>query len=378
MKPLVLPWKGELVPHVILDITRSCNIRCEACYNHRDFHKSVDQVMEDLDAAQRQRRLHTVTLSGGEPTLHPELLDIVARIHARKLRTVVFTNGLTLDDSTLGELRRAGLDTLLLHIDRGQQRPDLGDRPSADQVDDLRRQRVALCAANGVQVGLVCTIYRRYLDDVLRAVDLVHRSPHTHFLLVTCQWDASRFRGVRGSLAEGFRVAPELPEVAGADNLSLDEIGTMMQRQGLHPFGQLGSSADPAERRWLCYTNAVVARNGDPRPPFSLTSALSDRLLIRLVRVLTGHYIYHVRQNSVRFGVQMLLNGLSGGRFLGNSRTLAAALMPGATLYEKRIVFQRGPSIGPEGNVVHCSHCPDATIVRGKFVPVCICDDYEG
>lgn len=374
MKPLHLPWSQADMPHFIVDINRACNITCAACYNRREFHKSIDQVARDIDAAAAQRRLHTVTIAGGEPTLHPELADVVRMIRCRGLRCVLLTNGLNLDDARIRSLRAAGVDLILLHIDDGQTRPDLPAGPTPAAVDALRREKIRMAGERGVDVGLVATLYPHDPGDVNRLVDITLESPYAHFLLATACWADADFRDIRGTVATGFTMPRDgLPaEGAPAQRLSLAAIREILAGRGLRPFGYLGSSRSPADVRWLCYSSAVVAGPGSAHA--SLASSLSDRLLVRLVRAVTGRYIYHVRRNPRRFAAQLVLNALTGGRPWDNARVLLGAARRGAVLHEKRLVFQSGPTVSADGEVVHCRNCPDATIVDGHLVPICVSD----
>ena len=71
-----LPWTGRNVPHAVLDLLRDCDVRCPGCYNARSFPpKPLEQIRGELEALLAARRLHTVTLSGGEPLLHPQLAE---------------------------------------------------------------------------------------------------------------------------------------------------------------------------------------------------------------------------------------------------------------------------------------------------------------
>ena len=59
-----------------------------------------------------------VTLSWGEPTLHPDLDVIIRRIRERGARSAtVITNGLLLTPERIRALNRAGLDYLQISID---------------------------------------------------------------------------------------------------------------------------------------------------------------------------------------------------------------------------------------------------------------------
>ena len=65
----------------MISILDRCNLRCEVCYRrHAGVIKSITDIKQDLEAAERLRDLHMVTITGGEPTLHPDLLEIVSLV----------------------------------------------------------------------------------------------------------------------------------------------------------------------------------------------------------------------------------------------------------------------------------------------------------
>src|ERR1700761_7711683 len=73
---------------------RRCNLACEYCNEYDDFSPPVplDAMKSRVD---HLARLGTsiVTLSGGEPLLHPELDDIIAHIRRRGMIAGMITNG---------------------------------------------------------------------------------------------------------------------------------------------------------------------------------------------------------------------------------------------------------------------------------------------
>jgi hypothetical protein len=62
-------------------------------------------------------RTSMVTLTGAEPTLHPDLDAIIARIRKRGAMATLITNGLSLTPSRIRRLNRVGLDALEIGID---------------------------------------------------------------------------------------------------------------------------------------------------------------------------------------------------------------------------------------------------------------------
>ena len=97
---------------------RRCNLACEYCNEFDDHSKPVS--LETM----RQRLDHlaglgtnVVTISGGEPLLHPDLDDIIAHVRKRGMIAGMITNGYLLTADRIKRLNRAGLDHLQISID---------------------------------------------------------------------------------------------------------------------------------------------------------------------------------------------------------------------------------------------------------------------
>ena len=97
---------------------RRCNLACKYCNEFDDFSKPIPLAtmkrrIDDL------ARLGTsvVTLSGGEPLLHPELDDIIAHMRKYSIIAGMITNGYLLTAHRIKRLNRAGLDHLQISID---------------------------------------------------------------------------------------------------------------------------------------------------------------------------------------------------------------------------------------------------------------------
>jgi MoaA/NifB/PqqE/SkfB family radical SAM enzyme len=97
---------------------RRCNLACGYCNEYDDVSKPVplDVMYQRLD---HLARLGTtiITISGGEPLLHPDLDLIVAHIRKRGMLAGMITNGYLLVADRIKRLNRAGLDHLQISID---------------------------------------------------------------------------------------------------------------------------------------------------------------------------------------------------------------------------------------------------------------------
>ena len=128
-----------LLVHVIP--IRRCNLACTYCNEFDDFSKPVD-TEEMFRRIDRLGEMGTsiVTISGGEPLLHPDLDAIIARIRKNGMIAGLITNGSLLVTDRIERLNRAGLEYLQISIDNVQ--PDDVSKKSLKVLD----QKLALLA----------------------------------------------------------------------------------------------------------------------------------------------------------------------------------------------------------------------------------------
>jgi MoaA/NifB/PqqE/SkfB family radical SAM enzyme len=97
---------------------RQCNLACRYC-NEYDGVSAPVPLPVMLRRADLLAGLGTsaITISGGEPLLHPDLDTLVARIRERGMVATLITNGYLLSRERIERLNRAGLDHLEISID---------------------------------------------------------------------------------------------------------------------------------------------------------------------------------------------------------------------------------------------------------------------
>lgn len=106
------PIAAHLIP------IRRCNLSCAYCNEYDDYSKPVPTA-DVLHRVDLLAGLGTgiLTLSGGEPLLHPDLDQIIRRIRRHGMIATVITNGYLLSVDRIKRLNRAGLDHLQISID---------------------------------------------------------------------------------------------------------------------------------------------------------------------------------------------------------------------------------------------------------------------
>ncbi len=105
-----------LLAHIIP--VRRCNLSCTYCNEFDDFSKPVatEEMFRRVDKL-GELGTAVITISGGEPLLHPELDDIIRRIRKNGMIAGLITNGYFLVPERIQRLNRAGLEWLQISID---------------------------------------------------------------------------------------------------------------------------------------------------------------------------------------------------------------------------------------------------------------------
>jgi len=106
-------------PYVLmLEPLYTCNLACIGCAIERHTGKLKDRlrVQTCLEAVE-QSRAPVVSICGGEPTLYPELPELVEEIIARRCHIYLCTNGLLLDESVYGVIEPNKRLMINVHLD---------------------------------------------------------------------------------------------------------------------------------------------------------------------------------------------------------------------------------------------------------------------
>jgi MoaA/NifB/PqqE/SkfB family radical SAM enzyme len=171
-----------LLAHIIP--VRRCNLACKYCNEYDDFSQPVptETMYQRVD---KLAALGTsvITISGGEPLLHPDLDYIIRRIRKHGMVAGLITNGYLLVPERIQRLNKAGLEWLQISIDNVT--PDDVSKKSL-KVLDKKLQLMAEYAdfhvnINSVVGGGVCnpqdalTIGKRALElGFSSSVGIIH------------------------------------------------------------------------------------------------------------------------------------------------------------------------------------------------------------
>ena len=128
---LLLNARGPSV--VSFAVTDRCNSECEHCIFRSKREEKTPMNLEEISRCIREFHelgVISVTMVGGEPLMHPDIVQIINLFGKTKINLVVFTNGSLLAEKA-ASLRRAGLNRVMVSI----------DFPDPEKHDAFRKHR---------------------------------------------------------------------------------------------------------------------------------------------------------------------------------------------------------------------------------------------
>lgn len=234
----------------VFSITNACNLDCNICftYNRADkkYFKSVEETRKIIDNILRATGgVELINLTGGEPTLHPELFDILNTCKVEGIRCITMnTNGLTIanDFSFAEKMKQAGVRMVLSlnTFDPEKSRLIHGKDITKEKKQALETLKaleipttiLSVCI-KGVNEGDVAEIAEQYIkEDFVRSITIQNMT----------------FTGYRGSSFEP------------REHITIDEVEKLLAARGSfskEDFSPLGSYHP------LCYSVAYYIVHRD-------------------------------------------------------------------------------------------------------------------
>ncbi|MQA05032.1 MAG: radical SAM protein [Streptosporangiales bacterium] len=165
----------------IIEVNTGCNLDCPICFadsGHQPDGYSItaEQCERMLDAfVASEGEAEVVMLSGGEPTIHKNILDFVDLAQKRPIRSVTLnTNGIRLASdkrfvAALGERNRPGRRvSIYLQFDGFDERTHLEIR--GRDLREVKQRALDNCAAAGLVVTLVAAVERGLNEHEVGAI----------------------------------------------------------------------------------------------------------------------------------------------------------------------------------------------------------------
>lgn len=379
-----LPWSLTDNPIAWLEPTQQCNLACDGCYRQNiKAHKSIDEVQGELDTFARLRNFDGVSIAGGDPTLHPNVVEIVRRVTAMGRKAIINTNGLGLSIEMLRDLKKAGLVGLTFHVDSHQGRPGWRNKTET-QMNALRDEYVDLVSRVGdLAIAFNSTVYEDTLDQVPDVVSWAGRNIDRVNTVVFIMYRAAQKEGfdyfANGQKADMGKLVYTIDAPRKTDISARDVVEQIRKSDPLYePCGYLNGTFDPESFKWL-----VGLRVGTPNRIHGYASARMMELTQAGHHVLTGRYMSYAPPMMLAAGRSALATTWTVDRGMRRAaKNWLSSMVRHPVDAMKKQYFQSVVCIQPidlleDGRDNMCDGCPDITIHEGKLVWSCRLEEYR-
>jgi organic radical activating enzyme len=369
-----LPW--NLTDNSIswLEPTSKCNLYCEGCYrlNEKDGHKSLEQIREDLDVFVKLRKADGVSIAGGDPLTHPNVVDIVKEVKKRGMKPIINTNGLALTKELLAELKKAGVFGFTFHIDSKQGRPEWKNN-NETELNELRLHYAKMLAEAG---NISCAFNSTVYEDTMKHIPSMVKWAQEHIDIVHVMVFIL-YRAVNNEKID-FYLGPKkinMGELVYNEDpptrtdINAQEIVDLIRTENseFDPCAYLSGSEKPDSFKWL-----LSGRLGTKKKIFGYMGRKGIEAAQMFNHLLYDKYLAYAKPKDTRKGKLILLMGAFDKKL---RKTFLRFYKNPLNIF-KRLYYQTVLIIQPvdfleDGRQNMCDGCPDMTVWDGQLVWSC-------
>lgn len=382
-----LPYSMNDNPIGWVEVTDICNIKCKGCYRLviGEGHKPLEKIKEEIRFLKRWRNCDGISLAGGEPVLHPQIMEIISFIKGMNMKTVMLTNGYALNDKLLSDLKKAGLFGLSFHIDMTQTRPEFHKQKINSEADlnDMRLRFARMVKKYGFYSHFGITV----------TPDNLHEVP------VIIQWAIDNVMMVNGISLIIYRGMPVMDGVEYfADgkkvDIQLGGLGYTVDKEeyesikvkapdvykvikdhfpDYEAMGYLGGTIDHTSYKWL-WGSILTNTKGKT---FGAIGKRTLELAQSFYHYTHGTFLVYPKG---RIGKSLFLMSIfdkqirkAFWKFLKYS-----LVNPVRFFYPMKSIgigMVQAPDMLPDGRIDMCDDCPDMCVFEGKLVNSCRLDE---
>jgi len=378
------PWSGNDNPIGWLEVTDKCNTYCRGCYriNGMQGHKSFEQIKEEIALLKKWRNCDNISIAGGEPLIHPEILDILAYIRSLKMKPLILTNAIRLENDRpfMVELKKAGAIGFTFHIDSEQNRSHWKGKTETE-LFELRQHFADMAhSVGGLFASFGMTVYPSNIEFVTELVKWANKNIDRVHGLVFIGFRTAALEGGYDYFAGGNPVKPEM-SYFGSDTeesyLTSTDVYNKIKENFPHyeTSAYMGGSQTDDKITWL-----VSAQLGTKHKMYGSSGTKVMELFQTFHHLRHGTYVIYSPSNTIP-KIAFLLGLVDKGvRATWKNFWHEALRHPSELfrpLYVQSIGIIQGPDLLEDGRIDMCESCPDMTVWNGRLVHSCRLDEWR-
>lgn len=161
----------QQLDNIILEVTRSCNLECTHCIESGSskITELSTKEMFDLLEELHMLKVYRIVLTGGEPLVRNDLIEIVKKCTEKKIRTIIFTNGTLISEDFLSQVK--DLNVLIRFSIDGAD-ADTHDKIRGKGNFEKTITAMKLCRQFGLDIGTATTVTSLNFDQYFKILEL--------------------------------------------------------------------------------------------------------------------------------------------------------------------------------------------------------------
>jgi len=373
------PWSNTDNPGGWIEVTDICNLKCPGCFRYTlTGHRPVEEIMKEVIQLQRMTNCSRISISGGEPLLYPDIVEVVKFISNNKLKTIILTNGEALSEDLIRKLYRAGLYQFYFHVDSNQNRPGWEGKPESE-MNELRQNYIDMVNRySRIKCGFLTTVSRSTLHSLPDIIQWFHHNTgkviHMAFIA---------FRGIPltedydyyiNDLAVDPAKIPNVHQDISEINISIEELFQIIKNSypRLNPCAYLNGTTKNDTYKFLII-NSISSR----KEIYGSAGAGSVALQQFMTRFFTGKYTDTVPKTGREIFLLSIIDRQIRMAFLNYLKTLVKNPLNLVKKVSLQSIVLQQPFEIIEGKPNLCDGCINMMIYKDELINSCRLDEYR-
>lgn len=157
-----------------LVITQKCNLECKHCFlssNKKTKELSTEDIKKVIDDLSTLQILNLV-ITGGEPFMREDILDVLRYCNLKKVPVTLFTNGTLIDEKIIESIKEL---RILLRVSLDGATMKTNDCIRGYGVFEKALWTIEKSVKAGIPTGIATTIYQGNFPEYKQMVDLAEK-----------------------------------------------------------------------------------------------------------------------------------------------------------------------------------------------------------
>lgn len=369
-----LPW--NLTDNSIswLEPTAKCNLSCYGCYrkNEVDSHKTLEEIRRDLEVFKKLRKSDGISIAGGDPLLHPDIIEIVKMVKAQGQKPIINTNGIALTKELFGQLKEAGVYGFTFHIDSKQNRPGWKNCNEIE-LNELRFHYAKMLKNAG---NISCAFNSTVYEDTIRHIPQMLKWAEDHIDIVQVMVFIL-YRAVNNCEVDYYLGPKKIDmnelvyneESTARVDMKAPEVVSEIRKlyPDFDPCAYLNGSEQPDNFKWL-----LTGRLGRAGKIYGYMGSKAMEIIQTVHHMILDKYLAYSSPNLTKKGRSMLLLSLFDKKLRRTAlKYLTNPLNLFRRLHYQSVMIIQPVDINEDGIQSMCDGCPDITVWNEKLIWSC-------